>query len=245
VDDADVVVRLRQDDWIVTDLSGARVLPPCFEPVAVVKALERLGRRRALVELRHPHPEHMLKDILNVELHRRRPGDVWRLAEPDSESRLGYSEGDLLGLRARHAFDVPLHVAILDLGLAGSIEVLHPVRGALEPLPPLKELAIGFGDDDGWELVLPGGMTSDGRPYEGGLETLLFLATADPVDLDFFFGSDRAATAEMAGESSLASVLRWSLLGEQSYRETRRLCWVSARDAWTATSRSFWLRKTG
>lgn len=246
-DEADVIVRLRRDAWIVTDLSGARVLPPCFEPAAVVKALERLGRRRALAELRHPHPEHVLKDVLNVELHRRRPGDVWRPAEPDSGSRLGYLGGDFLGIRVRHDLDVPLHIAILDLGLAGSIEVLHPVRGALESLPPWKELAIGFGDDDGWELVLPEGMASDGRRYEGGLETLLFLATAEPVDLDFFFGGDRAATAATTGEGSLASVLRWAVRGEgqDSYRETRRRCWVSARDTWTAASRSFWLGKTG
>lgn len=241
-DDADVVVRQLQDAWIVTDLSGARVLPPCSESAAVVKGLERLGRRYALADLHHPHPEHVLKDVLNVDLHRRRPGDVWRPVETAPGSGPGYLEGDLLGIRIWHAFDAPLFVAVLDLGLAGSIEVLHPVRGAYEPLAPWKELPIGFGDD-GWELVLPEGLTADGGAYEGGLETLLFLAAEDPIELDFFYENDRGATAAAIGDGSLGSVLRWALRGERQngFREMRQTGLVSAHDAWTATSRSFWL----
>lgn len=232
----DVFVEYALEGWSVTDLSGAQLLPILNEEYQVFEGLGRIARRRALAELRHPHPEHLLKDVLDIEIYRRRPGGAWQEAR-STQGELSFFEGDFLGIRTQHDFDKPLYVAIIDLGLAGSVEVLYPERGAVDLLPPGDELAIGFGEYDGLEFFLPEGISGAGER-----ETLLFLVGVAPFNLDVLVSSERSLPPE--GRSPLDVILRRLLqsAGDHAGRQVRRIL-ASAADAWTVTSRSFWLRR--
>jgi len=254
--------RLTRPTWAVTDGSGRLVMPPklASSPEAVeqiVLNLEVLARYRALTDLHHPDPEHPLRGSLEIELRRRRPHDDWRVAEPEPNGSIVYEEGDFLGIRLRHSHDKPLYVAILDLGLTGAIRLLYPVRGALRPLPPWRDLTLGGDDEEGerLELYVPEELPYPGETIERALETLVFLASTEPADLGILAqesvrerlsGADGDGGPETwpapAADRPLATLLRLAIVGI-SDRDSRAPISQASPELWTVTTRSFWLRR--
>jgi hypothetical protein len=220
--------------WAVLYRSGDPVLPPLPARSTAVRRLvmnlETLARKRRLAELRHPDPTHLLRNVLAIELLRREPHGVWLPAQPAVKPV--FNEGDELAIRLYHRYGSPLYVGILDLGSSASIELLHPLRGAHDPLPPGQELEVGLRPDD-VALVpyLPAVSPFTREPLDQALETLVFLATAEPADFGLWIqrGVHGPTESDRDEDEERMGAIR------EGPPETPPV-------HWTATSRSFWIR---
>ena len=252
---------LRVPVWAITDGSGRLVMMPKLVawPAAVDRVLSNLetwARHRALAQLRHPDPGHPLRDALEIELRRRRPRDHdWGPAERGPDGSLVYEEGDLLGIHLRHHHEAPLHVAVLDLGLTGSVRLLFPVRGASCRLPPWCDLGIAMTEGEEIELYVPEELPYPGETFERAPETLVFLATTEEADLAILAqdgvrrklcgaSGERWPASAPATEipSPLATLLRLAFDGVP-HRDTRKPPATASSELWTVVTRSLWLRR--
>lgn len=224
--------------WAAFDRSGHLALPglPARSTAIerLVADLETLARKTRLAELRHPDANHALSNVLAIELWRRPPGGEWRPAEAGPGAEPVFFEGDALGIRLRHHYESPLYVGILDLGMTASIELLHPIRGAFDPLPPGRELELGLRPGD---LVLkpylPAQAPLSGETSDRGRETLVFLALTEPADFGLWVQRGvRGATGADRGQDA-----RHQRSSPAEPAETRA-------GHWTVISRSFWIRRS-
>jgi hypothetical protein len=229
--------------WVVLDAADRLCMRPlpADEPDALdrlVRNLETLARHRALLELRPPVPERdELAARLEIDLHAFVDG---RRVEARG-ARLELREGDGLGLTARHVHPEPLHVAILDLGLTGSVTLLHPMRGAVEALAPGRELVLGATADRAPRVSVPEVLPFPGETFESGRETLLFFASTREADLGLL---TQGGVRSVSGPASpaLAHYLRRALHGS-AVRSAPPPVDPAAQEPWTVVQRSFDVRR--
>lgn len=223
-DDAEPRGRVRLDCVLAITASGELVEKTSPEPIAAgdraveinAPASSRAYQRR-LLALCDPRRFQPLRDLLTLELWRRRPGGEWLPAVPETDDEPVYDEGDSLGIRLHHDHGAPLYVGILDCGLTGAIELLYPIRGASDPWSKGHKLVLGMPPDAmDLRLYVPAGLTS-------GRETLVFLLTTAPTDFGLWI--------RIADEQSGARETRPTIRGPETV-------------AWAATSRSFRLRRS-
>ncbi len=251
--------RLARPTWAVADGSGRLAMAPKMDSLEgvdrLLRGLEAWARYRALAEMSHPDPDHPLRGVLDIELLRKRPRDAWRPAEPGPSGEVVYEEGDLLGIRLRHGYEAPLHVTVLDLGLAGAVSPLYPVRGASSWLPPWRDLEIALGEQEALELYVPEELPYGGEVFEQGLETLVFLVSTQEADFallaqegfraGFFgeLGGERPQPAPaVSATNGLSALLRIALAGRPQ-RDAREHLPRAGPGLWTITRRRFWLRR--
>lgn len=253
--------RLTWPTWAVVDGSGRQVMPPkaAATPGAVDSILQNLelwARYRALLELRPPDLENPLGDLMALELLRRRPGEEgWAPADPEGGGRTIFDEGARLGIRIEHGYETPLHVAVLDLGLTGSVSLLYPTRGRSRPLPPRLALDIGLDDQDPLELFVPQELPYPGETFKEAQEVLMLLASTEEADLSLLSqegvrgvlgGSVRSTGVADSPFSESRGGLS-SLLGEAvmglARRDARHRAERSDPAIWAVKTRSFWLRR--
>ncbi|MEM8933497.1 MAG: caspase family protein [Acidobacteriota bacterium] len=211
---------LTETTWAISDRAGERQLaparaigrtPPERFAEALVADLDAIARHHFLLGLRHPEPEHSLLGDLVVTMLRRRdaPGADWQTVAPGSR----YALGDRFALRVeREPVDEvePLFVAVLDLGLSGSIQLLYPPTGRRIPWR-LARLEIGMRTDDALCVELPTGFPFAGDPpFSHAIETVLVLVTRDFADFDLLTQSGPGALRGR-GRSPLDAVLRRAL----------------------------------
>lgn len=248
--------RLAWPTWAVTDRSGRLVMAPKLvaspdSAEQVLQNLEVWARHQALMELEHPDPSHALRGALDIELLRRRPRQAWQPVEPELGGRIVFEEGDSLGLRIQHHYKAPLHLAVLDLGLTGAVQLLYPTRGATRTQAGWRTLDIGMDEAEPLELYVPDELPYPGETFEERQETLLFLATTEEADLSLLANdgvrgilggatrSDGPAPPPPPG-GPLASMIR---LAVEGIRDARPMVSLETPQEWTVAARSFWLRR--
>ena len=176
--------------WLVTDPTGEPIAPPRLAQdeategsevhAAIRHDLELWARYRALASLRPEEGADALGDRIEVELFRLDGAGAWMPAPRPCT----LFEGERVAFRIRHRHHVPLYVSVLDLGLSGAIEVLHPIRGVREALLPDQVLRFGFGHRDAITLHIPEALPFAGGTFGEGQEILKILATEAEADFD-------------------------------------------------------------
>lgn len=152
-----------------------------------------------------------LRGCLEARFLRRSADGSFRAARPEKTTgEIVYDEGDLLALRVTNRSDKPLHIHVLDLGLAGGIGLLHPVDGANDPLGPGRSLDIGVRNGQRFRLRIPEGF--EGRE---GKESVKILATIDEADFSWLKQSgfeDRPSEGPPGGlRAQLAEGTGWTV----------------------------------
>lgn len=206
----------------------------------LVTVLERLARARNLLAL-DGDAASPLAGRLEVELLQARGGEPFAPAVPDAGGEIVYRAGDWLALRVVQRAARPLYIHVLDVGLAGSVDLIYPVAGANDPLAPGRGLEIGVREGQRLEVGVPAEVVerarAAGRPDTGGREALLVLATTAEADLS---GWEQPGWRDRTERRGLAALLERALVGG-----ALRVGEPPAGDAgedWTAVTRHFRVR---
>lgn len=230
--------------WVVVDAADRLCMPPIptARPAAVeelARNLETLARHRALLELHNPFGSRdPLRSRLDVRLHRWAGGR--RVEGPDRPLEL--VEGDGLGVTVRHDHPEPLHLAILDLGLTGSVSLLHPVRGAVEPLVPGRALTLGDTPESAPRVWIPDQLPYPGETFEQGWETLLVVASTREADLGLLTQPGVRRQPLGACSPTLRHLLR-PPLRDGAVNPAAEPLEMTNPEPWTTVHRSFLVRR--
>lgn len=163
------------------------------DPAGPADEIETRARYFDLLELVDEDASNPLRGCLQARLLRESANGEFRPARPEkSTGEIVYNEEDCLALDIAHSADKPLYLHVLDLGLAGGIELLHPMGGANQALVRGRPLEIGVRNGQRLKLRLPPGFAA-----REGKEHLKILATTGEADLSWLRQSGfGAATAE-------------------------------------------------
>lgn len=177
---------------------GAPIAPPV--PAAegseaeLGRRLEKRARYLCVCRLAPPGGARTLDAGLEVSLLRRNGEGGWVAAEPEPGHGVPvYSLGERLALRIVHHHEDPLHLSVLDLGVASGVALLYPLPGGAEPLGPGKVLEIGVRPGDELEVQVPEGWVELARGGIVGTEILRVFATSRETDLEFLAGPSMQA----------------------------------------------------
>jgi hypothetical protein len=247
-----------QPVWAVVGKDGRLVMPvhrvdePDVELV-LLQNLEGLASYRRLLALANPNPDSALAGKMDVTL-LRRTGSGWEEATPDpAGGRVVFEEGNQFAIRVVNRHTGPVWVAVLDFGLSGGIDLVHPPAGPSERVDPptarSPDNGLDIGMRAGSELYLG---FPDNFPYVkdptdtepvAGVEVLkVFAATGRPADFSSLLqGSFRGLGEE---ESELEQVVTQTLV--PGSRDVRRQQGQMAPDQeWTTVDLPFELRRAG
>jgi Caspase domain len=244
--------------WAVVGKDGRLLMPVHWvdEPdveLVLRQNFESLVRYRRLLALANPNPDSALEGKLEVTL-LRRAGDGWEEATPDpAGGRVVFEEGDQFALRVVNRHTGPVWVSVLDFGLTGRIDLVHPPAGPSERIDPPTARSPGnaleIGTRAGSELYLgfPDNFPyvkdpTDTEPVAGVEVFKVFAATGAPADFSYMLqGSYRGLRGDEE-ESELQRVLTETLVpGSRDVR--RRQGQVPSEQEWTSVDLSFELRR--
>jgi Caspase domain len=221
----------------------------------LLQNLESLVRYRRLLALANPNLDSALKGRIEVTL-LRRSGNGWEEATPDpAGGRVVFEEGDQFAIRVVNRHTGPVWVAVLDFGLTGRIDLVHPSAGPSERVDPPTARSPGnrleIGMRAGSELYLgfPENFPyvkdpTDTKPDAGVEVFKVFATTGRPVDFSYMLqGSFRGLREEEEEEESeLEQVLTETLA--PGTRDVRRPQGPVATDQdWTTVDLPFELRR--
>ncbi|MDP9119885.1 MAG: DUF4384 domain-containing protein, partial [Acidobacteriota bacterium] len=216
----------------------------------LVTGLEILARARNLLAIEGEPEGEPLRAALLVDLLRRR-GDGPYLPAISADGRDGtdtgpptgeavYHEGDRLALRVTHQAGRPLYLHVFDVGLAGAVHQLYPIRGASDPLLPGQLFEIGTTPGQTLTVRIPAELDAQaraaGREHRESREVLKIFVTTDEADLSGWEQESRRGSP--AG--SLASLLRLAL-GGPATRDTPPA--PTPGSLWTVVTRTFLVRR--
>ncbi len=178
--------------WAVVARDGGLRMPPV--PATSRDSIERLvGNLEVwahychVLEIENRTPDG-LREQIDVILQRERPWGGWEPALPDERANaIVFEEGAPVAIEVRNRSTQPVYIYVLDLGLAGRVELLYPVPGADEPLEPGGVLEIGTLKDERMPLTLPKdfpfpGAGNGSHGTVEGMEYLKVFALNEPGD---------------------------------------------------------------
>lgn len=242
--------RVTEPTWAVVGRDGELMMPlhlggPAAGESTLVANLESAARYRHALALRNPRPGELDGKIQLILKRAARGG--WVEAEPDPATGLvSYTDGDRVAIEIRNGHDAPIHVSVLDFGVAGAIGALYPVAGASEALAAGRSISVGERPGEEIELRLPqaaGPAAAGGGPRSAGIETFKLIATTGPADLTALLQPGyRAAEGPADRTSPIEELLSLALSGRGT-RDAVRPTTTSTEDAWITVERSFTLRE--
>lgn len=206
------------------------------DTATVVENLEKIAQCRRVLATDNPDPRSRLRGAVTFEILRPGPGGEWVPATPAANGgHVVFEDGDTVGIRVTSRHDRAVHIALVDIGLAGAVTVAAQER--LEPNVPF--IVSG-------PLSFPAGFpfTDLNDPLNGadGLETMKLFVTEQPVDFRALAQSGMRSAA--AQPSPLASLLAGGLA--QATTRDFAPAPVAVADPgadWTTVSRTFVLRR--
>lgn len=219
---------LAKEVWVVTDRAGELLSPACPTSAVALEILLRWAQRLQLLELARRRSGPTMDLILKRQTRELlRPTDArW------TDGEVTFYEGDELVIEIRNHGDQPLWPYVLDLGVSGAINRLHPDSGTGNPIVPGGSMII---DDLHFELPEDFPFDVPGQRPAGGREALMLLGSSEPIDSDPIFGG-KAPAAELQSAALgriLASILSQRMLPAEEDLDD---------PSWGCVSRSFWLR---
>jgi hypothetical protein len=233
--------------WAVVGRDGELMMPlhragSAANVSTVVDNLESAARYRHALGLRNPQPGELDGKIqLILE---RADGDGWVEAEPDPATGLvSYTDGDRVAIQIRNGHDAPIHVSVLDFGVAGAVGALYPVEGASEPLAAGRSISVGERPGEEIELRLPQAAAPGGGSRGAGIETFKLIATSGPADLTALLQPGYRAVGGPSDRTSPIEELLSLALSGGGTRDAVRPTTTSTEDAWITVERSFTLRE--
>jgi hypothetical protein len=185
------IKRVDRPTWaIVHDQLVSMPLHAVDEPgVASVlcENLEKLVRYDNALKLANPNPNSKLKGKIDLIVRKRMPDGSIVEAERDAKGQaMIFRAGDRLAVTITNRHDRPVFVSLLDFGLTGKIDILHPQEAASERVAAGASIEIGVRPDDLVDLSLPDDFPFTPDPGEarpaGGTETLKLIATTTEAD---------------------------------------------------------------
>jgi hypothetical protein len=253
-------IRVEEPSWVALSQEGELLLAPVArdQPGAlrqVVCDLERLARARNLLAI-EPEVEGdadeergSLAAGLEIELLRRRGSEPYQPVIAEAGGEVVYLEGDRLALRVLHHANLPLYIHVLDIGLAGTVNLIYPLPGAYAPL--IAERPFEIGTREGQELTVCIPKDFDARARAAGQESpegrevLRVFATAQEADLSVWQQPDpqRDCEPERSTGGTLAALVDRAL-GRGAGRITRGDSPTRAPDdLWTVRTLTFLVRR--
>lgn len=234
--------------WIATDPAEQLLMSPRLANARAVnepirRHLESWARYRALVELRQHDLDDPLCDTIELELfHDRGTAGPWRKPDAASGGQALFHEGDRLAIRLRHHHERPLHIAVLNLGLSGAVHLLHPIRGARDPLQPGQLLELGRHGHDRIEVFIPEAFPFTGGAFAEGQEILKVIASEEEADFGQLSqeGIRSGPVPPPTNDTLLARLLSMALTGQPERTVERP---AQAGKQWTACERGFLVRR--
>jgi hypothetical protein len=252
-DDGSLAPRIHVADpsWVALSAEDDLLLPPISQAQPdslrqVVSNLETVARARNLLAIEDTDDDHgSLRAELTVDLLRRRGSGSYERAVEEACGEVVYLEEDRLALSITHHADRPLYLHVLDIGLAGAVTPLYPVRGANDPLIPGRPFEIATRPGQGLILRIPKEFAARaraaGQEQLEGREVLKVFATTLEADLSGWqqSGPHGARGGGRSAPSRLTALLDRALGG----REARGgLPPRAEEDRWWVRTLSFLLR---
>lgn len=245
-------VLLSEKSWVVLGEGSELLLPPIplRQPGSAVQLVEDLeARARYLNLLRLADEEdNPLRGSLKIQFLRWSAKGDLRLARAEKATgEIAYREGEHLALRLRHSAQCPLFFHVLDLGLAGGVELLYPTGGSSKAVPPGHTLDLGVQVGQRIRLRIPSAFVAwvkaggeESRELEGK-EFLKVFATTEPADLSWLrqpgYGGSLSARNPRGAQGSPI----WRALGGEGKR-TRGGATAEEEPGWTVATLGFLLR---
>lgn len=176
--------------WAVVARDGSLRMPvrPADSRASVdclIENLEVWAHYSRVLGIENSRPDEVLRDRIEVVCKRQRPSGSWEPAVRDPRANeIVFEEGEPVALEIRNRSTEPVYIYVLDLGLAGKVELLYPIPGVDDPLEPGEVLSIGERKDEEMPLTLPKEF-----PFEPsrngtveGMEYLKVFALVEPGD---------------------------------------------------------------
>ncbi|MCB0060711.1 MAG: caspase family protein [Caldilineaceae bacterium] len=238
--------------WAVVGQDGQLIMPlhPGTE-VGVARILcenlEKRARYRQALALHNANPAHLLKGRVTLELLRQSDAGAWVKAETDvAGGAITFHTGERIAFEITNFHDQPVYISVLDFGLTGAINLLHPIAGASEALKPGNTIQVGVRPGDELILGLPANFPFvpifEGEKPIGGTETYKLFATTHEADFSGLVQQHMRDSFHRGHDSPLGQLLGVALTG-QGHRDTQRNR-VAPDEEWTTVTRSFFLQSS-
>ncbi len=237
--------------WAVVGQQGRLLMPPHradeTDVLSIIRDnLETLVRYKQALAIENPDPSGVLNGRVGFKLKKQVDG-AWVDPPVEQGGNVVFEEGDRIAFEITNNHDAPVFVSVLDFGITGRIDALHPVRGASEPIEPGKTIRVGERKGEELELFLPDNFPFapdplDGQP-PGGIETFKLFATLQEADFSFLSQAS-VRSADLAGSSApsfLEGLMSQAVAGVTT-RDVKRKRPEPIED-WTTEIRSFYLQR--
>ncbi len=143
----------------------------------IVDNLEKLGRFRVAWALKNADVNNPLTNTVITTLKRRSGVGNWEAFAIDDPVPT-FEEGDLLAMTLKNeSASQSVYVTVLNFGISGAINQLHPIKGASEELKPGNEISFGVADDDEIPTYFPDGFAGNSAD-----DRLKIIVTSHPAD---------------------------------------------------------------
>ncbi|GAB1544635.1 hypothetical protein NUACC21_73110 [Scytonema sp. NUACC21] len=246
--------KVTQPTWAVIGQDGQLMVPPQVvnHPGAALilrNNLERVVRYRQTLSLRNPNEESLLKDKVEFILKRQTIDGTWVVAEPENSSgQIVFSHSEQIAIKIVNHYDAPIYIGILDFGLTGKVDLIHPIEGSNEQLMPGQSIEIGVRAGDEIKLQIPPDFpfvpVVDAQTPIGEIETFKLLATVQEADFSLRVqeGFERQNRSDDGNPLRLLLDLAW--MGDEGRDVVRRRLRNHRRpeQEWTTVERSFFLQ---
>jgi Caspase domain len=243
-----------QPTWVVVGDDGQLIVPPqVADKTGAINVLrdnlEKVVRYRQILFLQNPNHQSLLKDKVEFSLQRKAADGSWVVAEVEHDSGLVvFQEGEEIAIKIINKHNAAVYISILDFGLTGKVDLLHPIEGANEKLIPGQSIEIGVREGDEIILKIP-----DDFPFVpvvdslipiGETETFKLLVTVQETDFSF----REQEGFEIRGDNDtnlLKNLLDLAWMGDDGRDAVRRRLrnHCSPEEEWITVERSFFLQR--
>lgn len=237
--------------WAVVGQQGRLLMPPHRADEKEVlftlrDNLETLARYKQALAIENPDPNGVLKGRVGFKLKKQVDGG-WVDPPTEQGGNVVFEEGDRIAFEITNNYEAPIFVSVLDFGITGRIDALHPVRGASEPIEPGKTIQVGMRKGEELELFLPDNFPFAPDPLDnqppGGIETFKLFATLQEADFSFLSqASVRAADLTPSSSPSFLESLMSQATAGVITRDVKRKRQEPIED-WTTEIRTFYLKR--
>ena len=248
-------ILLSEESWVALGEGSELLLPPIpvRQPGSVERLVDDLETRAgylSLLRLVDDKEENPLHSCLDVQFLRWSAKGDLRLARAEKTTgEIVYREGEHLALRLGHRAQCPLFFHVLDLGLAGGVELLYPIGGSGKAVPPGHTLDLGVQVGQRIRLRIPAAFAAlvkargDESPEIEGKEFLKVFATTEPTDLSWLRQPGYGAPALAKGlRGAQGSPILRALRGEGRRRRQSVAAGAQGEPGWTVATLGILLR---
>jgi hypothetical protein len=239
---------VREPLWAAVGETGELVMP--LQAVTALRAvrenLNRLGRYRQSLALDNPDQDSVLRGRFTITLLRRDGSGGWAPAEPDPVAgQVVFEVGDEIAFRVESRHDKPVYVNLLNFGLAGAVNLVHPEAGAQEQLRANGSFDVGTRGEFS-ALEFPDTFPFADDPVNAvpaeGVDTVKLIVTESPVDFSFLNQASFEAGVQTRGadDSPLMMLFHSATSGGGTRDFGRRK--IQLED-WTTVVKPFVLRR--